>query len=97
MQGNQFATLHWNTKPISLYIVINDTDLCEVADHVNDFSIFINSDLTRLDKSDFWTQLDELCYFSDRPPGGATDAVLRGDLVATALYCVRKWKWMHYS
>lgn len=35
------------------YITINDTDLCEDADQVSEFSIITNTDLTKLDKDEF--------------------------------------------
>lgn len=47
----------------SLIVIIDDTDLREDNNPKNEFSIFINNDLTRLDKVEFWTQLNKLCYF----------------------------------
>lgn len=37
----------------STQFYINDTDLCEDADQVSEFSIITNTDLTKLDKNEF--------------------------------------------
>lgn len=54
MKRSRFASLCLN-KLSQLYVITNDTDPCEDADHVNEFSI-LNNDLRRLDESEFLTQ-----------------------------------------
>lgn len=44
------AKLYWKRKLPRLYIIINGTDLSEDTDHVNEFSLMIHNDLTKLDK-----------------------------------------------
>lgn len=54
MKRSRFASLYLN-KLSQLYVITSDTDPCEDADHVNEFSI-LNNDLRRLGKSEFLTQ-----------------------------------------
>lgn len=44
-------------------MVINDAHRCEDTNHVHESSIIISDDFARLDKIEFETQLNELCYF----------------------------------
>lgn len=44
-------------------MIINDADLREDNGHVNEFSIVVNNDLTRLDETEFQMQHIELGYF----------------------------------
>lgn len=43
-------------------MIINDTDICKDNHQVNEISIIINNDWTRLDKIECQTQLNGLCY-----------------------------------
>lgn len=70
MKGSQWVPLSWNILELCLfYVDASDTDLCDGTDHVNEFSIIINNDLTWLDKIEFWTQLNGLRYFSNKSAG----------------------------
>lgn len=46
------------------FLIIDDTRLSEHMDHVNEFSIIISNNLTRLDKIEL-----ELCYFPEQAWG----------------------------
>lgn len=65
---------------LGLYTLI-DSDSCEDSHHVNELSIIINKDLTRLDKIQFQMQLRELCYFLEE----VTHAVAGVDMLPQAL------------
>lgn len=41
---------------------MNDTDLCKDTNHINELSIIVSNDFTRLDKTEFYTQLNELLF-----------------------------------
>lgn len=55
MKGNRFASLSWdNFNELSQsHITIIDTDLCEDTDHIEEFAININNDLTWMGENEF--------------------------------------------
>lgn len=109
VRGNQFASLSWDNKLSQSHIIVTDADLCEDADHVEEFSINISNDSTRLhEKKRTDLRLMEVNHVGDPRPvmagrehKGAVlcnswNAVLGTGQLSITFIFLMSWTWNFY-
>lgn len=73
-----------------LYWIINDSDLCEDTDHINEFSIIINNDFTRLEKIEFSLGIVLVTFAVTHPSIEDTNAIVPSGHHRISLDCVMR-------